>query len=258
MTRKVIPDDTQKNVLTNSRRRCCLCFWLEGKDEAQKGQIAHLDRNNENAAEDNLVFLCLVHHDEYDSKTSVTKGLRDDEVRHWRDELYKEMSYRFRTVKRFAFELIMDGFDWTASERSRDADFTITFKLTNRGDAAVRGPIVTIRLPDKVRGARPTRYECLGLDIFVESALQLGDTYEATRDFFESNGRVGISHPSPIQALLPGHSLGFQGLGLRERDYPLGSELSFEFRVDAEDMVPFVGKVMGRVPIAIHDFDNIP
>jgi hypothetical protein len=95
-SRKAIPDETQKNVLTKSRRRCCLCFWLEGKDEVQKGQIAHLDGDNENNAEDNLAFLCFVHHDDYDGTTRLAKGLRMDEVKHWRDELYREIAYRFR------------------------------------------------------------------------------------------------------------------------------------------------------------------
>jgi hypothetical protein len=98
MTRKAIPDGTQALILLKSRRRCCLCYWLEGEDEVKKGQLAHLDGNNENAEEDNLAFLCLEHHDEYDSTPRVSKGLRENEVRIWRDELYKEMEYRFRTI----------------------------------------------------------------------------------------------------------------------------------------------------------------
>jgi hypothetical protein len=99
MPRKAIPEAIQANILLNSRRRCCLCFWLKGEDEVKKGQLAHLDGNNENALEGNLVFLCLEHHDEYDSKTRLTKGLREQEVKKWRDELYKEMEYRFRTTQ---------------------------------------------------------------------------------------------------------------------------------------------------------------
>jgi hypothetical protein len=64
----------------------------------KKGQLAHLDWDNKNAAEDNLAFLCLEHHDEYDSAPSQSKGLRQREVKMWRNELYKEMEYRFRTV----------------------------------------------------------------------------------------------------------------------------------------------------------------
>ena len=98
MARKTIHEEIQSNVLFKSRRRCCLCFWLKGEDEVKKGQLAHLDGNNENPNEDNLVFLCLEHHDEYDSTPRLSKGLRQREVKKWRDELYKEMEYRFCSI----------------------------------------------------------------------------------------------------------------------------------------------------------------
>ena len=94
--RQQVVDSAQAAVLIRSRRRCCLCFWLKGEDEVMKGQIAHLDQDNSNSEEDNLCFLCLNHHDEYDSRTSQSKGFRESEVRRWRDELYREMEYRFR------------------------------------------------------------------------------------------------------------------------------------------------------------------
>src|SRR5436305_3601972 len=84
MARKPIPETTQTSILLKSRRRCCLCFWLKGEDEVKKGQLAHLDGDNENFAEDNLAFLCLEHHDEYDSIPRISKGLREQEVRRWR------------------------------------------------------------------------------------------------------------------------------------------------------------------------------
>jgi hypothetical protein len=92
MARKAIPDGTQVSILLKSRRRCCLCLGLRGEDVAKKSQLAHLDGDNENFAEDNLVFLCLEHHDEYDSTTRLSKGLREQEVRRWRDELYARSS----------------------------------------------------------------------------------------------------------------------------------------------------------------------
>ena len=95
MARKKISTETEAHILLKSRRRCCLCFWLDGVDEVQKGQIAHLDQNNQNAGEDNLAFLCFDHHDEYDGKTRIAKGLKETEVKSWRDELYKEMEHRF-------------------------------------------------------------------------------------------------------------------------------------------------------------------
>lgn len=95
MARKPIPEAVQNSILLKCRRRCCLCFWLEGKGEVLKGQIAHLDQNNENNAEDNLCFLCLDHHDEYDGTTRLAKGLKENEVRTWRDQLYEKWSIGF-------------------------------------------------------------------------------------------------------------------------------------------------------------------
>ena len=72
--RKPIPQATQVNTLVESRRRCAMCFHLHDDFSVQDGQLAHIDRNPSNDAEDNLVFLCLVHHNQYDTKPSQSKG----------------------------------------------------------------------------------------------------------------------------------------------------------------------------------------
>lgn len=86
--RKPVPKAVEIEVLIASRRRCCLCLFLNNKDEIQKGQLAHLNRNANDHSFDNLVWLCLEHHDEYDSRTSQSKGLRLEEIRVYRDRLY--------------------------------------------------------------------------------------------------------------------------------------------------------------------------
>jgi|LakMenEpi03Aug12_release.lakeMendotaPanAssembly.Ray.scaffolds.fasta_scaffold47867_2 tetratricopeptide (TPR) repeat protein len=53
------------------------------------GQIAHIDRDNRNPELDNLVFLCLRHHDEYDSIPRQTKRLSPDEVRFYQKQLHQ-------------------------------------------------------------------------------------------------------------------------------------------------------------------------
>src|SRR5271155_3496670 len=80
----------KKEVLIASRRRCCLCRYLDGNEGRRRGQIAHLNRDRMDARLENLVWLCLEHHDEYDSRTSQSKGLTLEEVRHYRDKLYAE------------------------------------------------------------------------------------------------------------------------------------------------------------------------
>jgi len=87
MVRKAVPQETQVDVLAACRRRCAICFGLNRDTGIKRGQIAHLDRDASKASFDNLVFLCLEHHDQFDSRTSQSKGLTSDEVRRFRQEL---------------------------------------------------------------------------------------------------------------------------------------------------------------------------
>jgi len=86
--RKQVPRSVQAQVLTLSRRRCCVCFGLNRDEGIKKGQIAHLDQDSGNDELDNLAFLCLDHHAEYDSTSRQAKGLTIEEVKHFREELY--------------------------------------------------------------------------------------------------------------------------------------------------------------------------
>ena len=89
--REKVAKDVEAEVLVRSRRRCCICYGLYREIGVKPGQIAHLDRDPTNSTMDNLVFLCLDHHNEYDSKTSQEKGFTKVEVICYRDELYKAM-----------------------------------------------------------------------------------------------------------------------------------------------------------------------
>lgn len=101
MARKPIPVETQNNVLTRSRRRCCICFGLNRDTDLKAGQIAHLDGSNSNNVEDNLAYLCLVHHDEFDSRTSQRKGFTIGEVKIFRSELYAAVGKAFSVAVHF-------------------------------------------------------------------------------------------------------------------------------------------------------------
>jgi hypothetical protein len=90
--RTTLTESTQIDVIKRSRRRCCVCYGLNRDLQTKRGQIAHLDQNRNNSELENLVFLCLEHHDEFDSKTSQSKGLRRSEVEAYRLELDKYFS----------------------------------------------------------------------------------------------------------------------------------------------------------------------
>lgn len=87
--RKRTPQQIETAILTQSRRRCCLCWGLRSDAAEQQGQIAHIDHDPSNWLPENLVFLCLSHHNEYDSRMSQAKGLTAGEIREYRDRMYE-------------------------------------------------------------------------------------------------------------------------------------------------------------------------
>lgn len=101
MSRKRIQDDVQARVLLRSRRRCCICFGLNRDTSIKQGQIAHLDKDSSNDAEENLAFLCLACHDRYDSTTSQSKNFTVAEVKGFRAELDASINSAFESDVRF-------------------------------------------------------------------------------------------------------------------------------------------------------------
>lgn len=89
MARKSIPPAVQADVVLKSRRRCALCVGIDGNTAERPGQIAHLNGDHSDNRLENLVWLCLEHHDKFDSKTSQTKNYTQIEVRNYRDSLYQ-------------------------------------------------------------------------------------------------------------------------------------------------------------------------
>jgi hypothetical protein len=58
------------------------------------GQLAHLDQDRKNHSIENLAWLCLFHHDQYDSRSSQSKGLTIAEVKAHRTRLYDLVAAR--------------------------------------------------------------------------------------------------------------------------------------------------------------------
>lgn len=86
--RPAIPKEIQREILIRSRRRCCLCYGLDGNFKERIGQIAHIDHNPSHSTLDNLAWLCFDHHSLYDSTTRQHKNYQPDEVKKYRDRLY--------------------------------------------------------------------------------------------------------------------------------------------------------------------------
>jgi hypothetical protein len=90
--RKPVPPKNETAVLIKSARRCPLCFHLDGDLTEKVGQIAHLDGDRTNGAEDNLAWMCMPHHSVYDSTTSQHKNYTLAEVKTLRAELYEAIA----------------------------------------------------------------------------------------------------------------------------------------------------------------------
>jgi hypothetical protein len=90
--RKKTPPEIESDVLEKSGRRCCVCYALNRNFSVTKGQVAHLDHNPANYKFDNLCFLCQDHHDDYDSSHRQSKGLTLNEVKRYRNNLYKTIA----------------------------------------------------------------------------------------------------------------------------------------------------------------------
>ncbi len=94
------PDSVQTEILVQSRRRCCICYGLNRDETVKRGQIAHVDGDPSNNSLGNLVYLCFDHHDEFDSRTSQSKGLLKSEVLKYREELYYHFGNWAARIKR--------------------------------------------------------------------------------------------------------------------------------------------------------------
>ena len=86
--RKPVPAKNETAILMKSARRCPLCFHLNRDLTEKVGQIAHLDGDRTNGAEDNLAWMCMPHHSVYDSTTSQHKNYTLAEVKALRAKLY--------------------------------------------------------------------------------------------------------------------------------------------------------------------------
>ena len=141
--RKAIPHEVQTEVLTSCRRRCAICYGLDRDTTIKQGQIAHLDDDSSNADLDNLVFLCLEHHDEFDSRRRQSKGLTVGEVRRFRDELHASLTAAFRREVNFGKAGIVppDDFsgEWLRSGDDEDDSAEIEIQLVAPGRLKITG-----------------------------------------------------------------------------------------------------------------------
>jgi len=87
-----VPPSIETKLLIKCGRRCALCVYLKNDFNTKNLQIAHIDNDPSNNDLDNLVPLCLDHHIEIHQKNPISKGFSNEEIKHYRDLLYKNKS----------------------------------------------------------------------------------------------------------------------------------------------------------------------
>jgi ABC-2 type transport system ATP-binding protein len=77
---RVVPESIEADVLTQSRRRCCLCFRLDADYRIKRGRVVCVDSARNDQA--GFAFLCEAH----------LHGFSLDEVKSYRTQLYGEIT----------------------------------------------------------------------------------------------------------------------------------------------------------------------
>ncbi|WP_272693664.1 hypothetical protein [Providencia sp. PROV039] len=99
--RKPVAVSVQNKVLNDCRYRCAICFGLHGDLTSREGagQIAHIDQDNSNNNESNLVFLCFDHHNQYDSQTRQGKNITAGNLKTWKKLLIEAIEQNAHFVQ---------------------------------------------------------------------------------------------------------------------------------------------------------------
>lgn len=82
-----LSDAVTTDLLNKCRRRCCMCYSLDRDNRQKNGRIVYLDSNTKNDSIDNLAYLCLDHHNAFESRMSQSKNYTSGELFSYKTEL---------------------------------------------------------------------------------------------------------------------------------------------------------------------------
>lgn len=89
--RAYITKEIETKLFVKSRRRCCMCAILEGDWNEKEVQIAHISRDASDSSYENLVLLCLRHHNLYDTKFKQTKNYTPSEIKKYKNKMIQSI-----------------------------------------------------------------------------------------------------------------------------------------------------------------------
>jgi len=172
--RKKIPKKAESEILVKSRRRCCLCYGLFGDFRVKQGQIAHISHDSSNNNLENLVFLCLEHHDNFDSQTSQSKAMTESEVRFYRGILYKDIADQLPRLEKDSLDAIRKNYEGfhqfiksLRSSQPLSSGFLNDFEIEKANEAGFLG----IEPFDKARLYPASYHMSLGDEALVGEAI---------------------------------------------------------------------------------------
>jgi hypothetical protein len=155
--RKRTHPDIETAILAKSARRCALCFHLSGDLTEKHGQIAHLDGDRTNDAEDNLAWMCLTHHSLFDSKTSQHKNYTISEVKDARARLYALVAEEKKQLTEAQKQSLLLKDDALKSEL-KDKDLRIEEARRKAGQRLLDIPRFLTALRDRPKGTAEIWY----------------------------------------------------------------------------------------------------
>ncbi len=109
-----------------------MCFGLNRILEVVDGQIAHLDRNPSNFHIDNLAYLCLECHKNYDLQSNRVLGYTPGEITHYRDRLYQALA--------------IDRYEWTLTIRADRSKYDLVKKAVQKAHSTLKECTDDVRL----------------------------------------------------------------------------------------------------------------
>lgn len=198
--RKPPSEAVETEILFASRQRCALCFGLFGDLTTKRGQIAHVDRDSSKSEVEDLCYLCLPHHDEYDSKTSQSKRFTSAELRRQRDGLYTHIKSGQPLVEvssEDTFSVVGNGMtrgqldvaSLHVANTNREAEIAALRKQLGRRLSAEQKEILRRHLeplPKRWNATHPSYAAWLGIAVHAASGSDSDDYKADFEDLFRS------------------------------------------------------------------------
>lgn len=198
MSDRVNPSEvTIAELFDKCRRRCCMCYSLNRDNRLKQGQIAHIDRKNTNSTIDDLAFLCLEHHDEYDTKRSQSKNYTPSELRRYKAELEKYISEEWAKPI-VSSDLKVDIFSGKYFHVRKNAEANIEIKYVGGNLLQISG--MSFYGTEREYGPNMGELDCIAkiednkavfIDKFEDEEYKLEITFLGSRVLIEDNYIMG-------------------------------------------------------------------